>query len=305
MPFTTLTYADVSWTNIVHPTQQDIDQLATLFPQFHTLNQKDCLTLLEIPKLDQYDHYLFLVIHMPFWDEPVQISRRAEVDIFISEGTLVTSHRGELKPINEIFVQLQADQSMRADWMGQGASPLLYRILDLLIDYCRPIVQKVGQIIQHIELSIFQSNTRHLLHEIAVVRRDVIALRSILKPQQEIVDKLIKGTWPFIHTDLDPYWGDIADHLSQLCGMLDEYTEVITGLSDTADTLASHRIDEVIRLLTVVTVITLPISVLSTVFGMNIVMPYAEMPHLFYAVTISGIILAGVLLWFLNKKNWL
>jgi magnesium transporter len=116
---------------------------------------------------------------------------------------------------------------------------------------------------------------------------------------------LEKGTWGFIHTDLDPYWSDIGDHLSHLCVTLDEFAEVITGLSDTAGTLASHRIDEVIRLLTVVTVITLPITVLSTLFGMNIVMPYAGYPHLFYTVTFLGIFFAGLLLWFLIRKRWL
>jgi magnesium transporter len=305
MPFTTLSHGNVSWTNIIHPDQHDMDQLAALYPQFHPLNLKDCLTLLEIPKLDHYDNYLFLVIHMPFWDEGLQISRRAEVDIFISKGVLVTSHRGEVKLINEIFTRLQTDSSAQAVKIEQGASPLLYYLLDQLVDYCRPIVQKVGQNIQHIELSIFQSNTRHLLHDIAIVRRDVIALRSILKPQLEIFDQLEKGSWTFIHTDLDPYWNDIGDHLSHLCVTLDEFSEVITGLSETADTLASHRIDEVIRLLTVVTVITLPITVLSTLFGMNIVMPYADYPHLFYTVTFLGVFLAVLLLWFLNRKRWL
>jgi magnesium transporter len=304
MSFTTLSHGNVSWTNIVHPEPQDLDQLAALYPQFHPLNLRDCLTLLEIPKLDHYDNYLFLVIHMPFWDKDLQISRRAEVDIFISKGVLVTSHRGELKLIDEIFTRLQTDTSEQAERIEQGASPLLYYLLDQLVDDCRPIVHKVEQNIQKIELSIFQTNTRYLLHEIALVRRDVIALRGILKPQLEIFDQLIKGTWPFIHTDLDPYWSDIRDHLSQLCITLDEYAEVISGLSDTADTLASHRIDEVIRLLTVVTVITMPVTVLSTLFGMNIVMPYAEYPHLFYVVTILGIVFAGFLLWFLNRKRW-
>lgn len=197
MSFTTLTYGNVSWTNIVHPDGQDIDQLAVLFPKIHPLNLKDCLNLLEIPKLDHYDDYLFLVLHVPFWDPSAQISRRAEVDVLITKGTLVTSHRSEIKLIDDIFSLFQADPQERAAKMGQGASPLLYYLLDQLVEYCRPIVQKVGQNIQKIELGIFQMDTRHLLHEIAVIRRDVIALRSILKPQQDIIDQLIKGTWPF------------------------------------------------------------------------------------------------------------
>jgi Mg2+ and Co2+ transporter CorA len=171
MPATVLTHGSVTWMNIVPPTQQDIDHLASLHPELHPLNLKDCLTLLEIPKLDHFDEYLFLVIHLPYWDKP--------------------------------------------------------------------------------------------------------------------------------------YWGDISDHLTQLCAVLDEYAEVISGLSETADTLASHRIDEVIRLLTIVTVVTLPTSILATLFGMNIVMPFAQHPLLFYGILISGLIFALVILWFLTKRRWL
>ena len=108
-----------------------------------------------------------------------------------------------------------------------------------------------------------------------------------------------------IHDDLDPYWGDINDHLSQLCSLLDEYSEVVNGLADTIDTLASHRIDEVVRVLTIVTVLTLPVVVLSTVFSMNISLPFGQHPLLFFVVVGLGVALTGMLLWFLRKQKWL
>jgi magnesium transporter len=104
---------------------------------------------------------------------------------------------------------------------------------------------------------------------------------------------------------MDPYWGDVGDHLAQLCAVLDENTEVAASLSDTIDTLASHRIDEVVRLLTVVTVLTLPLTLLATIFGMNIVMPFADHPLLFFAVTGLGIVLTLLLIWYLQQRRWL
>jgi magnesium transporter len=189
--------------------------------------------------------------------------------------------------------------------MAQGASPLLYQILNNLVDYCYPIVKKVHQNMERIENNMFRAEPRGLLYEMAILRRDIISLRSILRPQMSVVRALITGNWSFIHEDLDPYWGDINDHLSQLCSLLEEYTEVVNGLSETIDTLASHRIDEVVRILTIVTVLTLPVTVLSTIFSMNVTLPMSSHPLLFFTIVSIGFGLTGWLVWYLRKKKWL
>jgi magnesium transporter len=305
MTTTVLTHNEVTWTNIVHPTPEDIQALGDRFPNFHPLNLKDCLTELEYPKLDHHDHYLFLIVQMPYWDPKERISHPGEVDVFISHNNLITSHRGELKPMVEMFAAMENDPDQREEWMGHGASPLLYHLLNSLVDYCFPIVHKVGSNLRHTEENLFNNNARHLLYEVAVLRRDIIVLRSILKPQYEIIQALIKGNWPFIQDRLDPYWGDISDHLAQLCMLTDQYAEVIDGLSSTIDTLASHRIDEVVRLLTVATVLTLPVTLLATVFGMNITMPFSNHPFLFFGLILLGLVLTAWLVWYLRIKHWL
>jgi magnesium transporter len=244
-------------------------------------------------------------VQFPYWDADERISRPAEVDIFIADGLLITSHRNELKPLRDMFDTAQKDEAARISWMEHGASPLLYQIMNSLVDYCYPIVHRVHQNLLLVEEQMFQSNLRHLLQDVAVFRRDIISLRSILKPQREVVGGLIRGKWSFIHDDLDPYWGDINDHLSQLCSLLDEYSEVINGLADTIDTLASHRIDGVVRVLTIVTILTLPIIVLSTIFSMNLNLPFGEHPMLFYLVVGLGIVLTVFLLWYLRKQKWM
>jgi magnesium transporter len=304
MTTTTLTFHDVFWTDIVHPTAEDIRSLAARYPNFHPLNLQDCLTELEYPKLDHYDHYLFLVVQMPFIDQKVKQLRPAEVDIFIAHNNLVTAHRGELGSLQNIFDDLQANEDHRDEWMGRGASPLLYYILNRLVDDCFPLVHQLGQNLRHIEEHLFGNNTRHLLLEISQLRRDIIVMRSILKTQQGIIHGLIKGSWPFIQEHLDPYWGDISDHLGQLCSLTDQYSEVVDSLADTVDTLASHRIDEVVRLLTIVTVLSLPVTLLATIFGMNIVMPFAGHPFLFYTIIIAGIGLTVWLIWYFRVKDW-
>jgi len=305
MPTTILTHGRVTWTNIVRPTPEDIQQLAQRYPQLHPLNLQDCLTELEFPKIDHHDDYLFLVVQMPLWDEPDHIPQTAEVDIFIARGTFITSHHGNLETLNALFTRAQSDESARESLMGRGASPLLYALLDRLVNNCFPLMQRLSHETRHIEDSLFHNDTRHILDEIAAIRRKLIVMRRILRPQVETMSQMEEGTWPFIHDELDPYWGDIVDHLSQLRSMLDEQTEVVNGLSDTIDTLASHRIDEVVRLLTIATVLTLPFTLLATIFGMNIALPFAEHPILFFVLIGLGLGLTGGLLWYLRSRKWL
>jgi len=295
----------VTWTNIVQPTPEDMAQLGERYPQFHPLNLGDCLTDLEFPKLDHYDHYLFIVTQMPLWDKASRICRPAEVDIFISRGVLVTSHEGDLKPLNALYQRLESDPTAREEMMAHGASPLLYEVLNDLVNYCYPIVHKVNQNIRRLEENLFGPDSYDMLREVAVVRRDVIALRHILRPQLEVVRELEKGDWPFIHDDLDIYWGDISDHLAQLRSMLDEHAEVVSGLSETLDTLASHRIDEVVRLLTLVTLLSVPLTVLTTIFGMNVQLPYGTHPLPFYVINITGILITFLVIWYLRRRHWL
>lgn len=300
-----LTSGRVTWTNIIHPTSNDIKALAGRYPQFHQLNLQDCLTELEIPKIDHHDDYLFLVVQFPMWDSPDGIPQPAEVDIFVARGTLVTSHRGQFAALDGLFKQVQADDRARAERMSQGASPLLYHLLNVLVEGSTPLVQKAQHRLRGIEENLFGANTRQMLFQIADLRRSVIALRHILLPQLEIARALERGSWPFIHEELDLYWGDLSDQLARLCAILDEMAEVMAGLSDTVDTLASHRIDEVVRLLTVVTVLTLPLSLLATIFGMNLLVPYSQHPFAFYGVMVVALALTAGLVWFLTKRGWL
>lgn len=296
-----LQYGRVTWTNITNPTHEDMRALGERYPNFHPLHIRDSLNELEFPKLDVGEEYLFLVAQLPRWNGEAQICYPSEIDIFVASGVLVTVHSGEIKPLNKMFAAAKANEAM----MEQGASPLLYELMEALVSYCDPILEKVNQTIRHIELSLFEEDMEHILYEVAVARRGVIAIRHILRPQLDVVRDLERGEWTFIQGHLDMYWDDIGDHLMRLLSMLDEHVEVIGGLSDTIDTLASHRIDGVIRLLTIITILTVPLTVLSTIFGMNVELPYGSGPTLFYTVNAIGIVLTVGVLYYLRRRRWL
>lgn len=298
----------ISWINIVEPTSDDVHNLKKQFPQIHYLNLRDCLQDLEFPKMDDHGDYLFIVIQLPLWSHEKRISSPCEVDIFVNEKAVITSHSGHLKPMREVFERVKSGKAVRSELMDNGTGALLYEILYELIEYCFPIINKVNQNIRHIEEHLFSAETEHILKDISFVRRDVIALRHVLNPQRDVLNALLKGKWAFIANDLDPYWSNLNDHLSQLLSLLNEHMDVIQGLSDTIDTLASHRIDGVVRVLTLITILTAPLTLLATVFGINVeLLPNNQGYHLvlFFIVNAFGVILTLLLLFYLKNKKWL
>ncbi|MDQ7034478.1 MAG: CorA family divalent cation transporter [Anaerolineae bacterium] len=161
----------------------------------------------------------------------------------------------------------------REKLLGRGANHTFYTIIDQLVDYIFPILRKVDGNIRRIEEDVFTADTPAAIREISLVRRDVLALRRIIRQQVPIIEQLERVEHPIIHDDLEEYFGDIADHLYKARDIIDENFEIISILADTADTLASHRINEVMRILTVISVIMLPLTLLTSFYGMNIPLP--------------------------------
>jgi len=304
MSLQTITYGKVTWTNIENPATEDIEVLRRNF-SFHPLDLEDCLSKIERPKIDEYDDYLFIVMHFPIYDLDQQISQPAEVDFFIGVNYLVTVHDGRLKPIVQLFEDCRAYEQTRQRHMGAGASRLLHSVIDKLVDYCFPILAKVDHNIQTIEDEIFTEHMRQIVQRISVVRRDIIALRRVIKPQLAIVANLEHVDRPFIREDLDVYFGDIHDHLQKAWEELEDYREVLEGLSDTSESVVSYRINDVIKILTIISVMMLPLSLISGIYGMNVLLPGQGSPWAFVAIIAAMALIVLAMLAFFKKKNWL
>lgn len=304
MSVQTIVYGKVTWTNIEGPTHEDIEHLRRNF-SFHPLDLEDCLSKIERPKIDEYDDYLFIVMHFPIYDSVREVSEPSEIDFFIGVNYLITVHDGRLKPVVQLFEDCRAYEQTRKRHMSAGASRLLYGVIDTLVDYCFPILAKVDHNIHTIEEEIFTENMRQIVQKISVVRRDIIALRRIIKPQLAIVANLEHVDRPFIHEDLDVYFGDIHDHLQKAWEILEDHREVLEGLSETSDSVISYRINDVMKLLTIISVMLLPLSLISGIYGMNVLLPGQDHPWAFPTVIAVMALIVAAMLAFFKKKNWL
>jgi magnesium transporter len=182
---------------------------------------------------------------------------------------------------------------------------LLYYIVDKLVDYCFPILNKIDANIEQVEDEIFEEKVRHTVQEISLIRRDVIAFRRIIKPLIPVINSLERKSRPFLNEDMDEYFGNISDHLSKIWDTLEDYKEVIEGLSDTINSLTSNRINEIIKVLTIISVILLPLTVISGIYGMNIPLPVSNHPLAFEIVMglMAAVIVA--MLGFFKWKKWI
>lgn len=302
----TIVYGDLQWVDIRQSTPTEMNELRQLY-HFHPLALEDCLSKVQRPKLDEYsdDGYLFLVLHFPIFNKQTRHSEVAEVDLFVGRNYVVTVHDGQLKPLVQMFGLAQGDETVAARLLGRGSGYLLYRIIDRLVDQNFPPLSKIDQHIERIENAIFERNVRALVQDLSFVRRDIITLRRIIKPNLPVLRMLESRERAFLRLDEDIYFGDILDHLGKQWDMLEDDKEIIEGLNDTLDSLTSHRINEVMKILTVISVVLLPMTLVASIYGMNIALPFATHPFAFAIVAGLMVLAALLMLLYFRVKGWI
>jgi len=301
-----LTDNGLTWIDIERPTDRETDYLAQHYP-FHPLDLDDCLSRIQRPKIDEYKDYLFLVLHFPIFNQESGVTTSSQVSVFIGKNYLITLHKGELKPLVKLFRECQIDEESRQEHFNQGSAYLLYRIIDRLVDYCLPILSKIGDNIEQTEDNIFASRLiPRAIEDISIMRRDVISFRRIIWPMRAVIGSLEPKIRRFTPMDLTVYFGDMIDHVDKIWDGLDEYKEIIEGLNDTHDSLATNRTNEVVRMLTIIATILLPITVVASIFGMNIDLgPFNNNPYAaLYVLVICLLIVIGML-YFFRRHHWI
>jgi len=297
-----VSWGDLTWINIENPTVRETEYLAQNYP-FHHLDLDDCLSRIQRPKIDEYKDYLFFVFHFPVFNKETRVTLPSQLAIFIGQGYLITLHKGELKPLVKLFKECQIEEEARQDNFSQGSGYLMYRIVDRLVDYCLPILNKLGENIEAVEDAIFTMESGDTVKEISILRRDVVSLRRIIWPMRAVLGSLEPKIRRFIKVDMAVYFGDIVDHVDKIWDALDEYKEIIEGLSETYDSLATNRTNEVMRRLTVIATILLPITVIASVYGMNIPLPFQNSSFSLLFLFLIMLLVVGGLLYFFRRKH--
>ena len=301
----TITLGDITWVNISPPTENETGYLAEHYP-FHPLDLDDCLSRIQRPKIDEYKDYLFLVFHFPVFDKETRVISASQLSVFIGEKYLITLHKGELKPLVKLFRDCELNEDTREENFNQGTSYLLYRIVDRLVDYCLPIISKISANIEKTEDNIFASRgLPRAIGIISMLRRDVIAFRRIIWPMRAVIASLEPKIRRFTTMDLAVYFGDMIDHVDKIWDALDEFKEIIEGLNDAHDSLATNRTNEVMRMLAIIATILLPLTVVASLYGMNIPLPFQDSAYSLAFALVIWVVIVTCMLYFFRRQRWI
>ncbi len=302
----TVKWGDLTWVNIQPPTEREIEYLEETY-HFHPLDLDDCLSRKQIPKVDEYPEYLFVIFHLPVFDKETRVTTKRQWSAFVGENFLVTLHTGELRTLTALFRDCQANEDSREEYFSNGSGYLLYRILDRSIDSYFPVLDKILSLMEDMEDSVFDEDVA-TAKELSVLRRDIIAQRRVMFPTRTLFMSLERRLKRFTKVDLTVYFGDLMDHMNKICETLDELKEVIEVFKDTDYTLATYRINRVTRLLTIFSTIVLPFLIVSSLYGMNVTLPGGlerGSVQSFLILLLVMLLIAGSMLFFFRRRRWI
>ena len=298
-----LTAGGLTWIHLESLNTTDAELLAERF-SWHPLDLEDVLSKRQRPKIDDYPEYLFAVLHFPVYDKSIQRLNAAELDVFLGPDYLVTIPNVELLPVTRLFRRCEEDEALREQLFSKGSGRLLYEVLDDLFDYCFPILDKIGYKLDSIEDEMFEGAAEDVVRDLSNVKQEIISYRKIIKPERSTLRLLERNIERFLPEQLDLYFDDIVDASERIWDLLDNYKEVVEALEDTNESVISHRQNDVLRFLAVVTVILLPLTLITGIFGMNVHFPGFETAAAFWAICGFMLGLAIGLTAFFRWKRW-
>src|SRR4249919_1388662 len=291
-----LTASGLTWVNVVSPDVETAQELAERFG-WHPLDVEDIVSKRQRPKVDDYEDegYLFAVLHFPIYDNQVQRLNAAEIDLFVGHDYVVTI----------LFARCENDDEFREQLFARGSGRLLYEILDDLFDYCFPILDKIAHKLDGIEDQMFEGRSHEVVRDISKVKQEIISYRKIIKPERSTLRVLERRVENFLPEELELYFDDIVDSAERIWDLLDNFKEVVEALESTNESVISHRQNDVLRLLTVISVTILPLTLITGIFGMNVLFP-GEHTHAAFWVIVG--LMVGVIvgmIGFFKYKRWL
>src|SRR5215212_1426945 len=289
-----LSHNGLTWIHLDAPDTERTTVLAERFG-WHALDVEDVLSKRQRPKIDDYPEY----------DKTVQRLNAAELDLFLGADYLVTFPNVELLPVTRLFQRCSDDEALRESLFGKGSGYLLYHVLDDLFDYCFPILDKIGHKLDRFEDEMFEGRSEEIVRDISNVKQEIISYRKIIKPERSTLRLLERRTEQFLPEELDLYFDDIVDAAERIWDLLDNYKEVVEALEDTNESVISHRQNNVLRILTTFSVILLPLTLVTGIFGMNVAYPGEGTHAAFWAILGIMIAIGAAVVAFFRYKRWL
>jgi magnesium transporter len=288
----------VTWVNVVDPDARTLEELETLFG-FHPLALEDAQNSDLASKVDVYEDVVFIVARTIVWAEEIDTD---QLSLFVAKKFLVTIHDKVFPHLEDIRIRLR---KKNPKMLKSGADFLAYTILDHLVDSYFPHLDRFQTLLDQLEEEIVEHPSGMGIARLHDMRTDIIRLRNGLRPQRDMFGLLGRLEIPVFRKETRTYLRDVQDHMISALDALDTNREIVASLMEVQATLASNQVNEVIKVLTVIFTITLPIVIVSSAFGMNVDFPGTTKPEgLYLALLLMALPTIAIVAW-IRRKGWL
>lgn len=300
----------VFWVDMDSPDDEEYALLDDVFG-FHPLAIEDSIKRAQRPKIESYNHvgdschqgYFYMVIHSVQRAGAGKPLHTQELDLFVSERYLLTIHDEPMSPITQLQQRATTDARVVLDG---GVDMLLYQLLDRLVDKVQPVLEDLQDELDNLEEEAVEEPSPSLLTRIAVKKRELLNLRRVIGPQREVLAQLTRGEVPFIRETTRIYLRDVLDHLIRAVETIELYRDLVVGARDIYMSSVSNNLNQIMKTLTIITVVALPLNVITGFFGMNFhQIPGLDSPLAFWCTVVAMLAAIAGLLWLFHRKRWL
>ena len=303
---TTISYNNITWIDIQNPRRKDINFLKNKF-NLHPIILEEFTTTSMRPRAEEFENCLYIVMHIPLFDQKKKVTYSGEMDIVITQDHLITVHPQTNIPLKAVMKLLNESKEVKQKAMSKSVGFLLYFILEKLISSCFPKLDHINEKINEIEEGIFDGQEKEMVRELSIIKRDILAFRRVLKPQKSVLESLIQKNYRLLERELNNYFQDLVGTNIRAWNTLENTQEIIESLEDTNSSLLSYKINEAMRFLAAISLVTFTLSVTTGIFSMH---PFgafsiSQNPTTFFGIIGFMIFIMLILLIVFKRKKWL
>jgi magnesium transporter len=292
----------VVWVVMDNPTSEEAKILNDVF-HIHELAIEDALAEIHFPKIESYGDYLYLVLHGIDFQARHHMFKTKDVDFFVAPQFLITIHHGASRSIAKVAQVCERNSQM----LAEGTGALLHRLLDALVDNYRPEIEKLQERLDRLETEVFEKPNPKLARQILDFKRDVASLRKVVLPERDAVGRLARREFPLVTEPLAYRFRDVHDHLVRLSDEAMFFQDRISGILDAHLSAVSNQLNAVMKVLTLISTIFLPLTVLTGMYGMNVKLPHMPGgdPWQFWWVVGIMVALSGGMIAYFRGRGWI
>jgi magnesium transporter len=291
------------WVDLAGPTPDELTVLTDDF-HFHPLAVEDAVAQVHQPKVETFNGYLYLILHGIDYSRSKTAFATHDTDFFLGPNYLVTIHDGQTRSVAAVREVCQRNEHV----LAEGPAALMHRIVDRMVDNYRPEVEELESWLDELETQVFESPREDIVREILLVKRDIVALRHIALPQRDAVGRLARREFPIITDEIALRFRDVYDNLVRISDEALMFQDRISSILDAHLSNVSHRLNEVMKVLTVITVIFMPLTLVAGIYGMNMKLPLVgspDDPRPFWWIIMGMAVAVGAMLVYFRKRRWI